>query len=683
MKRRCTQKNTFLQVIHTTADGKYICKAEEGCNYQQETLMPGNFKRHLHKMHPTVFAAMDLPAPAAVGNAAEPSKKKSRKLLVDTDQGKIRLGLLQLATVNNLPHSFPEIGFKTLVGDLCKAADVTFHRKAVANLVGASAFAAQKLITAELKQQHLIAIEVDGASRGSRHFVGINARFIVDGEVVVRNLAIRETLERQTKEHLKSLMEEVLSKFGVKLNQVYSVTHDNGANMVASVTEMKKSLELSNIELSTLVDTSCFDDNCEDDKDLSDTDDDDWQAYQNEPADSDSESDDANDDFNHGKEGDELRENTPEADPFDNSMQHVLGSVRCAAHTAQLAVWDVLKTYDKRIKQIQKLVVKLRQREYYKFAKQHDAHLPPISNRTRWNSTYLMLKSLMKQKSFFNMFKKAFPEIDFTPHSKFIDKFCEAFEAPFILTMQLQKRHVVLSEFYACWLVCQAKLMQLKENCLARRLLKACQQRLEKLTDSIHFKACVYLDPRINFLGSKRISSKDKELVHEFFMKLHDRVNGKPDNVSSVPDFDMNEDELESILAGYFDEDSQANTSLTSDSSFAQKLKQLEMREKIPIIAPGTASPSNDKKPAKFDLIKYWEAQKYTNPDLYRVAMIVFTASATQVSVERSFSALKLILRDQRMNLNSESVENSLLLKLNPDLLPRIIATIDGDTANI
>lgn len=166
-------------------------------------------------------------------------------------------------------------------------------------------------------------------------------------------------------------------------------------------------------------------------------------------------------------------------------------------------------------------------------------------------------------------------------------------------------------------------------------------------------------------------------------MKLHDRVNGKPDNVSSVPDFDMNEDELESILAGYFDEDSQANTSLTSDSSFAQKLKQLEMREKIPIITPGTASPSNDKKPAKFDLIKYWEAQKYTNPDLYRVAMIVFTASATQVSVERSFSALKLILRDQRMNLNSESVENSLLLKLNPDLLPRIIATIDGDTANI
>lgn len=140
------------------------------------------------------------------------------------------------------------------------------------------------------------------------------------------------------------------------------------------------------------------------------------------------------------------------------------------------------------------------------------------------------------------------------------------------------------------------------------------------------------------------------------------------------------DDNLENILAGFFDEDSQGNTSLTSNSSFAQKLKQLEMRDKVPIIQSSRPGPSTScEKPARFDLLKYWEGQKFTNPELYRVAIIVLSASATQVSVERGFSALKLMLSDHRMNLTAEAVENSLLLKLNPDLLPHITAMIDAE----
>lgn len=223
--------------------------------------------------------------------------------------------------------------------------------------------------------------------------------------------AIKETQERQTKENLKALIEEVLRNFGIKLSQVYAVTHDNGANMVASVAEMKKSLEHANIDLSSLVD-NCFEDTEEVNVDLAVMDDDGLPDEHIEAEDAESESDEE-DDFTSGK--DEGPETTAipsaSADPFDTSMQDILGSVRCAAHTAQLAVWDVIKPYEKRIRKIQKLVIKLRQREYSKFTKQHGAHLPPISNKTRWNSTYLMLKSLLKQKSFFNTLKKAYPEI--------------------------------------------------------------------------------------------------------------------------------------------------------------------------------------------------------------------------------------------------------------------------------
>ncbi|XP_065094621.1 uncharacterized protein LOC135715150 [Ochlerotatus camptorhynchus] len=666
MKRRCTQKYTMLQVIQQEG-GKFCCKAEESCGYKQDTLMPGNFKRHLFKQHATVYAALNLPMPSAE-SGSEPVKKKTKKLQVDSSKDVILLGTLQLATVNHLPYSFPEMsGFKTLLDPLYKAAGITMNRRIVAGMVDDSAIKARQLIAKELQQQPLLTIEVDGASRGSRHFLGINARIIVDGEVIVRNLAIKETQERQTKEHLKKLIEDVLSDFGVKLQQVYSVTHDNGANMVASVGEIKKMFESAHIK----VYDTYLDNASQIDDDTSDSED----QRMDESIDEDDNSDDENDDFVNGKDGDNvISEAIPVADDsFDVNMSDILGSVRCAAHTAQLAVWDVVKPYEKRISKIQKLVVKMRQREYYKFTKLHDAYLPPLSNKTRWNSTFVMLNSLLTQKSFFTMVKKSYPQVDFTSHWKFIEKFCEAFEAPFVLTLQLQKQHVDLSEFYACWLICQAKLTRLANNSLAQKLLKAFQKRLQKLTESMQFKACIFLDPRFNFLGSKRISSNDKEQIQEFLIKLHGCVNGKADDSSDVSNNDINEDDLEIILAGFFNEDAQGNSSMTSKCSIAQKIKQLEMREKVPIIEtsrPGS-SKSNEP-PAHFDLVKYWEAQKFINPELYRVAMIVLSSSATQVSVERGFSALKLMLSDRRMNLTAGSVENSLLLKLNPDLLPKI-----------
>ncbi|XP_055522590.1 uncharacterized protein LOC129716778 [Wyeomyia smithii] len=486
-------------------------------------------------------------------------------------------------------------------------------------------------------------------------------------------VAIKETQESQTKEHLKALIEDVLNDYNVNLNKVYSITYDNGANMVASVNEIKKIFEAAEIKTYD----SCFNevDQVEENTFHYEEQPDDENIFVSSIFDEEEnleDDDDVYDDFSNGRDGETT---TPEAttmpdDNFDVTMVKILDSIRCAAHTAQLAVWDVVKPYGKRIFNIQKLVVKLRQQKYYKFIKLHEAHLPPLSNKTRWNSTFAMLKSLLTQKPFFGLIKKTYPEIDFTTHWKFIEKFCEAFVAPFVLTLQLQKHHVALSEFYACWLLCQAKLTKLVNNSLAQKLLKAFRRRLEKITASMQFKACLYLDPRFNFLGSKRISSLDKELIQEFLIKIHRRVDGVVDEFTTLND---TEDELEKILSDFFNEDPSINTNVTNNMSFIQKLKKLEMRDKTSIIDTINSGPSKSKdKKNHLDLLKYWEVQKYTNPDLYKIAMIVLSSSATQVSVERGFSALKLMLSDRRMNLSAESVANSLLLKLNPDLLPQI-----------
>lgn len=65
------------------------------------------------------------------------------------------------------------------------------------------------------------------------------------------------------------------------------------------------------------------------------------------------------------------------------------------------------------------------------------------------------------------------------------------------------------------------------------------------------------------------------------------------------------------------------------------------------------------------NIMEYWQEKKCIYPHLYQLAKVVHSVPATQVSVERSFSALKMMLTDQRCNLSEESLAKLLFVKLN------------------
>lgn len=65
------------------------------------------------------------------------------------------------------------------------------------------------------------------------------------------------------------------------------------------------------------------------------------------------------------------------------------------------------------------------------------------------------------------------------------------------------------------------------------------------------------------------------------------------------------------------------------------------------------------------DLLEYWQSKKYSLPWLRKLALIVHGVPATQVSVERSFSALKLVLSDLRYNLSEDNLAAIMMVKLN------------------
>lgn len=62
-------------------------------------------------------------------------------------------------------------------------------------------------------------------------------------------------------------------------------------------------------------------------------------------------------------------------------------------------------------------------------------------------------------------------------------------------------------------------------------------------------------------------------------------------------------------------------------------------------------------------IFEYWEKRR--DSPLYNIATTILSVPCTQVSVERSFSALKFVYSDLREKLSNENIENILLIRLN------------------
>lgn len=76
-----------------------------------------------------------------------------------------------------------------------------------------------------------------------------------------------------------------------------------------------------------------------------------------------------------------------------------------------------------------------------------------------------------------------------------------------------------------------------------------------------------------------------------------------------------------------------------------------------------------------YNVWDHWLRRKTTHPELHAVSMIVLTTPSNQVSVERAFSALGLVLSNFRTQLAEETLTNILLVKLNKALFPQAIST--------
>lgn len=74
-----------------------------------------------------------------------------------------------------------------------------------------------------------------------------------------------------------------------------------------------------------------------------------------------------------------------------------------------------------------------------------------------------------------------------------------------------------------------------------------------------------------------------------------------------------------------------------------------------------------------YNVWNHWVARKFSHPELYSVAMVILAIPSTQVTVERAFSALAIVLSDLRTGLGEDTLANILLIKLNADIAENVL----------
>lgn len=95
-----------------------------------------------------------------------------------------------------------------------------------------------------------------------------------------------------------------------------------------------------------------------------------------------------------------------------------------------------------------------------------------------------------------------------------------------------------------------------------------------------------------------------------------------------------------------------------------------EVDLKIKLLSIANASQRLD---SKTDVLKLWESRRYDDPELYLLAITALAVPCTQVSVERCFSGLKLLLEDHRLRLSASKLDDLMIIRFNMNLLPEAI----------
>lgn len=364
---RALDFRTYLQcfVFKTGESGeetpKYYCRIE---NCMKSYKDKSAAIRHLHVNHTQYHDTIHMNNESRTVNGRE----IELKIQVKIDPEKVWDAVVELTCINSLPLCFVEYpAFKAIIDPYDAALKAQGYTLAINNknlklrINGMASYIKNK-IRDQVKNK-LVGLMADIASRHNKSLLGISISYMSEGEICVRTIAMHLLKYSHTAAYIHKIIEQTLSDYGIQLNQVISVTTDNGRNMVKAISYLDSS-------------------------------------YQNtKEAHEDSDEADENGDYtiDHSIFDDDYYESmlTDVRSSFSDTMHtDIIHGISCAAHCLHLVITHAIEKTPAIMSLIDKartLVKKLRTPTLRSMLSENGLNMAKIDVVTRWNSVVNMV----------------------------------------------------------------------------------------------------------------------------------------------------------------------------------------------------------------------------------------------------------------------------------------------------
>lgn len=346
------------------------------CNAQPMLWKPFNLKRHLKLVHSSTFKQLF-------------NEEATREKQFEIDAFNTIQDAVEMVTVNGMPFSlmsstgmrgFLDARLSPLRSNGIK---FTINRWNIVDEVEKVSNHIQNKLKAEMKGK-IINIMLDISTNGTLSVLGINASYTNNCETVCPSLGIVKITERHNAVNIADMVCDILAMYGISLDQVFSMTTDNGKNVVNSARVLD------------MVASSNKNEN------------------------------DFHEDVGYDESNDEelenvLNNNCDYTDMLNdiaadivrlNKEIHYVNHIDCSTHTLQLGINDALVESDAVpvFEEAKEICIALRlQIVQIEFDKMDGRKiLPPLENSTRWGSRYLMVCSYLRQREYFNLSTMAY-----------------------------------------------------------------------------------------------------------------------------------------------------------------------------------------------------------------------------------------------------------------------------------
>lgn len=376
---------TFFEILSKT-DHTYECKL---CKQVKIGKKRSNLVSHLFCSHRTVHDEHLL--------------TKIDPIAAEKMQIKLLQCMVEKVTINSRPFvSINDSGYvKSIQDKLDVLKETGFEIKMndkkytqVKSCISETTNRIKEKIKTEVKGRQ-ISVMLDIATKNHHSILGINVRYIINGKIIERCVGMLPLTEAHDSVYLANETKKCLNKFGINLNQVKSITTDNGANVVAIVDKLDdvELISLEEDEEDVLRDIGVL------------------VAEHNNSVDLSTRENLTSDSAIQAIADQIIQEEALEAalddtDEYDYLLRDVIGNlphhisdntfgIRCGAHTLQLIVRGGLKKSDfnRLIIMCRKIAKLFRTETFIREMRKMNLQciLPRLNVTTRWDSDYVMV----------------------------------------------------------------------------------------------------------------------------------------------------------------------------------------------------------------------------------------------------------------------------------------------------